>query len=145
MIHDISNLLRSFAEREVEVLEAAGIRHAPTVGEMYEGLTADILGRTIPPGLDLKVVSGFAEDHNGKLSNQIDCMLVRGEGTPGGNRTSTGSASFDDFMTTTGLRVPGTGIGFAWRRHVHRTPGDSVFLAERRESPVHVGGSMVLN
>ncbi|KXF91841.1 DUF6602 domain-containing protein [Phaeobacter inhibens] len=49
---------------------------------MYEGLTADILGRTIPPGLDLKVVSGFAEDHDGKLSNQIDCMLVRGEGTP---------------------------------------------------------------
>ena len=49
---------------------------------MYEGLTADILGRTIPPGLELQVVSGFAEDDDGKLSNQIDCMLVRGEGTP---------------------------------------------------------------
>lgn len=82
MIHDIANLLHSFAEKEVIALEEAGIRHAPTIGEMYEGLTADILDRTIPPGLDLKVVSGFAHDHEGKLSNQIDCMLVRGEGTP---------------------------------------------------------------
>lgn len=80
MIHDIANLLRSFAEKEVEVLEGAGIKHAPTIGEMYEGLTADILGRAIPPGLDLRVVSGFAEDDDGQLSNQIDCMLVRGEG-----------------------------------------------------------------
>ena len=82
MILDISNLLRSFADKEVQVLEEAKIRHAPTIGEMYEGLTADILDRTIPPGLDLQVVSGFAEDHMGQLSNQIDCMLVRGEGTP---------------------------------------------------------------
>lgn len=82
MIHDIANLLRSFAEQEVVALENAGIKHAPTIGEMYEGLTADILSRTLPPGLDLQVVSGFAEDHEGTLSNQIDCMLVRGEGTP---------------------------------------------------------------
>lgn len=82
MIHDISNLLGSFAEKEVEALEEAGIRHAPTIGEMYEGLTADILHRAIPPGLDLRVESGFAEDDEGQLSNQIDCMLVRGEGKP---------------------------------------------------------------
>lgn len=82
MIHDIANLLRAFAEKEVVALEAAGIQHAPTIGEMYEGLTADILGRSIPPDLDLKVVSGFAEDDDGQLSNQIDCMLVRGEGKP---------------------------------------------------------------
>lgn len=82
MIRDISKLLRSFAEKEATALKEAGIGHAPTIGEMYEGLTADILSRTIPPGLGLQVVSGFAEDHNGQLSNQIDCMLVRGEGTP---------------------------------------------------------------
>lgn len=82
MIYDISNLLSSFAEKEIIAIEEAGIRHAPTIGEMYEGLTVDILSRTIPPGLDLKVVSGFAEDHEGNLSNQIDCMLVLGAGTP---------------------------------------------------------------
>ncbi|WNK01073.1 hypothetical protein L2D14_06520 [Thalassospiraceae bacterium LMO-JJ14] len=82
MIHDVANLLRSFAEKEAITLEQAGIRHAPTIGEMYEGLTTDILERTIPPGLGLQVVSGFAEDDEGELSNQIDCMLVRGKGTP---------------------------------------------------------------
>lgn len=82
MIHDVANLLQSFVEKEVEALESAGIKHAPTIGEMYEGLTGDFLSRTIPPGLNLQVVSGFAEDHEGTLSNQIDCMLVRGEGTP---------------------------------------------------------------
>lgn len=51
MIRDIADLLRSFAEKEVQVLEEAGIRHAPTIGEMYEDLTIDILGRTIPPGV----------------------------------------------------------------------------------------------
>ena len=51
MIHDIANLLRAFAEKEVEALEEAGIKHAPTIGEMYDGLTADILGRTILRGL----------------------------------------------------------------------------------------------
>ena len=82
MIHDVANLLRSFAEKEVEALDQAGIQHAPTIGEMYEGLTANILERSLPSGLGLQVVSGFAEDDGGQLSNQIDCMLVRGEGTP---------------------------------------------------------------
>ena len=81
MIHDVSELLSSLAMREVAILEDAGIRHAPTIGEMYEGLTADLLARAIPPGLDLRVVSGFAYDHEGNLSNQIDCMLVKGSGT----------------------------------------------------------------
>lgn len=72
--------MQSLAEKESQALEAASIRHAPTIGEMYEGLTSDILSRTLPPSLDLQVVSGFAEDHAGRLSNQIDCMLVKGQG-----------------------------------------------------------------
>lgn len=82
MIYDIANLLRAFADQELKALKAAGIRHAPTIGKMYEGLTADILERTLPPGLDLQVVSGFATDDEGHLSGQIDCMLVRGKGIP---------------------------------------------------------------
>lgn len=82
MIRDIADLLHAFAEREATALRVAGIKHAPTIGAMYEGLTADILGKTLPPGLDLKVVSGFAVDDSGNISNQIDCMLVRGDATP---------------------------------------------------------------
>jgi hypothetical protein len=62
-------------------MEKAGITHAPTIGEMYEGLTSSILNRAIPAGAGLKVVSGFIEG-NGQLSGQIDCMLVSGAGSP---------------------------------------------------------------
>lgn len=80
MIHDVADLLRAFANREVQTLEAAGIKHAPTIGKMYEGLTAEILSKSLPPGLNLEVVSGFITDGKDFLSGQIDCMLVVGEG-----------------------------------------------------------------
>lgn len=47
---------------------------------MYEGLSSDILNRALPDGLGLRVVSGFARDGRGRLSGQLDCMVVRGEG-----------------------------------------------------------------
>ncbi|WP_420884141.1 DUF6602 domain-containing protein [Rhizobium tibeticum] len=49
---------------------------------MYEGLTKDLLNKAIPDGLDLKIVSGFVIDGKGGSSGQLDCMLVRGEGSP---------------------------------------------------------------
>ncbi|MEO3756506.1 DUF6602 domain-containing protein [Streptomyces sp. B6B3] len=39
-----------------------------------------LLARAIPPGLDLRLVSGFITDGLGNRSGQIDCMVVRGEG-----------------------------------------------------------------
>ncbi|MFJ6578484.1 DUF6602 domain-containing protein [Streptomyces sp. NPDC091368] len=56
------------------------MKHAPTIGDMYEGLSVDILNRVLPGGLGLRVVSGFAHDGGGRLSGQLDCMVVRGEG-----------------------------------------------------------------
>jgi len=38
MIRDVAALLRAFQEAEVRLIESAGIRHAPTIGAMYEGL-----------------------------------------------------------------------------------------------------------
>ncbi len=46
---------------------------------MYEGLTAEIQQETLPCD-GIRVVTGFAKDHTGKLSKQLDCMLVVGEG-----------------------------------------------------------------
>jgi hypothetical protein len=82
MIRTVSDILEQFRRAEAERLDAAGIKHAPTIGAMYEGLTQDILGRALPPGLDLRVVSGFAVDGKGEGTGQLDCMLVRGEGKP---------------------------------------------------------------
>ncbi|HUI83013.1 MAG TPA: DUF6602 domain-containing protein [Candidatus Binatia bacterium] len=81
MIRDVAGLLRALQEAEAQQIDQAGITHAPTIGEMYEGLTEAILGKLIPVAADLRVVSGFVEDvSGGGLSGQIDSMLVSGKG-----------------------------------------------------------------
>jgi hypothetical protein len=81
MIRTVAGLLDSLKQREVELIAQSGIRHAPTIGAQYEGLTSDLLQRMIPENLGLRVVSGFVEGRDGTLSGQIDCMLVYGVGT----------------------------------------------------------------
>lgn len=80
MITSVATLLHELQAKEAAKLAQQGIKHAPTIGAMYEGLTRDLLDRAIPPALDLRVVDGFIEDHEGNLSPQIDGMLVAGEG-----------------------------------------------------------------
>ncbi len=80
MITSIANLLRELQVKEADKLSREKIAHGPTIGAMYEGLTKDVLDRAIPPSLNLRVVDGFIEDHEGKLSPQIDVMLVTGTG-----------------------------------------------------------------
>ncbi|MDU0364285.1 DUF6602 domain-containing protein [Rhizobium sp. 25PS6] len=82
MIRSIGEMLEELRQAEAVRLDESDIRHAPTIGAMYEGLTKDILNRAIPDGLDLRIVSGFVVDGSGGSSGQIDCMLVRGEGVP---------------------------------------------------------------
>lgn len=50
----------------------------PTLGRAYEALTMAGIDKrfVLPPGLDLRVVSGFVEGS----PNQFDCMLVQGDG-----------------------------------------------------------------
>lgn len=84
-IKNIADLLKAFSSQEKEKLAKTKIKHAPTIGRMYEGLTKnllldDTLIKAFPSELDLKVRSGFFYDENGVDSNQIDCMLVQGEG-----------------------------------------------------------------
>ena len=45
-IYSISNLLEALAQQENELLKASGISHRPTIGNMDEGLTADIVNNT---------------------------------------------------------------------------------------------------
>lgn len=80
MIRTVSELLNTFATQEAKKLAEYDMDHAPTIGAMYEGLSAEIINRAIPANLDLQVVSGFVVDAQGKMSGQIDCMLVRGKG-----------------------------------------------------------------
>lgn len=80
MISTLAELLEVFTRKEVEMLDKYKINHAPTIGSMYEGLTREVLSRSIPEGLDLRVTSGFIVNDDGLKSNQIDCMLVVGDG-----------------------------------------------------------------
>lgn len=77
MIKTISDLLDEFIKIEVEILNKQNIKHPPTIGHMYEGLTKNILDRSIFDGLDLNVVNNsFIEG----CDTEFDVLLVAGEG-----------------------------------------------------------------
>lgn len=78
MISTVAELLERFLSMEAKILAAHSVEHRPTIGEMYEGLTKEALSRAIPAALCLRLVDGFVEGHDGKLSPQIDIMLVKG-------------------------------------------------------------------
>jgi hypothetical protein len=80
-ISTVADVLNELRKRENEILNSQHISHAPTIGAMYEGLTKNILSIGIPGGMDLRVASGFITDGNNQ-SQQIDAMLVLGDGTP---------------------------------------------------------------
>jgi hypothetical protein len=80
MIETVSDILSKFIDEEKRRLESFKISHGPTIGAMYEGLTASVLNRAIPKSLKLNIVSGFITGGLGDMSHQIDCMLVRGNG-----------------------------------------------------------------
>ena len=80
MIRSISDLLKSFIDQEIKKLDEFDLKHGPTIGKMYEGLTSDILNKTVPEKLNLKTTTGVIYDDTGLMTGEIDCMLVRGEG-----------------------------------------------------------------
>ncbi|CAI0996225.1 Uncharacterised protein [Serratia liquefaciens] len=80
MIKNLAELLQAFMNEETAKLNKYQLKHGPTIGDMYEGLSSEILNRAIPPQLNLKIVNGFITDGNEGCSGQMDCMLVRGEG-----------------------------------------------------------------
>lgn len=80
MIKNVSELLLELSKKEEIAIAKKRIKHPPTIGAMYEGLTKDILNFALPKDIDIKVVSGFVKDSMGNKSQQIDCMIVRGEG-----------------------------------------------------------------
>lgn len=82
VIRTVADLLDAFIAKESAVLTAfRNLEHGPLTGEMYEGLTKEVLRRSIFDDLNLRVASGKVDKGDG-LSDQIDCMLVEGEGQP---------------------------------------------------------------
>ncbi|ELI8169654.1 TPA: DUF6602 domain-containing protein [Yersinia enterocolitica] len=82
MITKASDLLQAFVQQEIEKAAEIDMPHMPTLGEAYEEITKHGIRNdfVLPPNLNLKVVSGFIKVNEVQFPNQIDCMLVVGEG-----------------------------------------------------------------
>lgn len=81
MIQNIAEFLEELKKNGIEIIKASEyVKHPGLIGEMYEGLTTELLNKSIFQGFDLRVCSGKVKNNTGGLSAQIDCMLVVGEG-----------------------------------------------------------------
>ncbi|QWJ06923.1 DUF6602 domain-containing protein [Bacillus mycoides] len=81
MIVTVSDFLQSLMEKEKELIKKYEIvGHAPTIGDMYEGLTAELLNKSLFKELDIRVAAGKIRNGEGEYSNEVDCMIVEGEG-----------------------------------------------------------------
>lgn len=82
MIRSASDLLEIFIKEETEKLAGIKMPHMPTLGSAYEEVTKQGIDKNfaIPKHLDLMVVSGFVSIGDEILPEQIDCMLVYGQG-----------------------------------------------------------------
>lgn len=74
MITSFAAFLESLQAKEAAILAEENVKHAPTIGDMYEGLTKELLERAIPPNLGLRLVDGFVIGVDGKPGNQIDAL-----------------------------------------------------------------------
>ncbi|MCS6626940.1 hypothetical protein N0B44_28885 [Roseibacterium beibuensis] len=80
MITNVAQLIEAFLRKQASLLDAEALKHAPTIGSMYEGLSKEALEMAVPVGAGLRIVDGFIEGHDGELSPQMDVMLVVGHG-----------------------------------------------------------------
>lgn len=82
MISKASELLELFIKEETKKLAGIKMPHMPTLGSAYEEVTKQGIDKNyaIPKHLDLSVVSGFVSIGGEMLAEQIDCMLVHGQG-----------------------------------------------------------------
>ena len=78
MITSFSKFLEQLQEKEAANLADEAVKHAPTIGDMYEGLTRELLDHAIPAELNLRLVDGFVVGVDGKYSPQVDAILVVG-------------------------------------------------------------------
>ncbi len=57
MIKTVSDFLNKLREKENELLKKQNIKHRPTIGDMYEGLTKNLLGMAFPEKISLDILT----------------------------------------------------------------------------------------
>ncbi|MCD6011778.1 MAG: hypothetical protein K0Q79_1640 [Flavipsychrobacter sp.] len=81
MTRTVADFLLKLIDKEQELLKKYEIvQHPGIIGDMYEGLTKDILAKSIFQGINLNVRSGKIKNSKNEFSGEIDCMVVIGDG-----------------------------------------------------------------
>lgn len=83
MIETVSDLLEEFKKYALSKIEEEDqdIKHTVAIGDNFEGLTAELVGKAIFKDFNLKLVErSFIYNDKGDISNELDCMLVVGDG-----------------------------------------------------------------
>lgn len=81
MIKNLAELLDQLRTAEKIKIDELGIKHRPTIGREYEGLTATLLDESLFKELNLKVIrSSFIKTGDGTRSSEIDVMIIEGDG-----------------------------------------------------------------
>lgn len=83
MINTIAELLERIKEEEKRKIDLLNIKHRPTIGNTYEGLTEALLNKALFKDLNLNIVTNsFVKDQDGTRSDEMDIILIEGEGEP---------------------------------------------------------------
>lgn len=84
MIDSVAQLLEGILATQLPILgeESKRLQNPGMIGDMYEGLTRDLMERAVFDGLGLRIAKGKIRNSAGDLSRQIDCMIVVGGGEP---------------------------------------------------------------
>lgn len=77
MITTLAELLQEFIKANVEILNKEDVSHPTSIGDMFEGLSKNIINRSIFEGLNLKVVKN---SFIAGCKTEFDVMLVEGDG-----------------------------------------------------------------
>jgi hypothetical protein len=83
MISTVADFIEEFKNYALQKIEADedDVIHRPTIGNIFEGLTSNILEKAIFKDLDLRIVQkSFIYNDSKKVSPEMDCLLVVGEG-----------------------------------------------------------------
>src|SRR3982751_156837 len=83
MINTVCDFLEQFKQYALNKIETEdnNIKHTVAIGDNFEGLTAELLGKAIFKDLNLKMVErSFIYNDSGAISDELDCLLVVGDG-----------------------------------------------------------------
>jgi hypothetical protein len=83
MILTVSDFLEEFKNFALAKIENddSDVKHRPTIGNIFEGLTSELLDKAIFEDLDLRIVQkSFIYNDSEAISSEMDCMLVVGSG-----------------------------------------------------------------